>query len=398
MTGQRRIRGRLDDDQHDRQVGADRQPAANHVELEELSVARVVPRGRARIGLPAIVATGSLAVLLAAGFGALGGKPSASQAAAAANGSGTSSARPGPTVPGLAPGVTPAATPWTACGAPPTAAPNVLLEVDGIPYPGDMEVLQASGGAIPAPSPIPSRERLLVSTNVPAALWIVGAACANAWSIGFPSATVDDLGNAGLNPLYASQNRFDLFLAPFGGLNADLTADLTFQTLAVRATWHVAVQPYEHPSTYIATRSEGETPVEGCNFAVTLDNGWTTAGEPCGDGSGDVRERPDAAIPVIAGESLSFAVSQWTILSASIRCGSLDGYVFVGDPAATCEEGEAVVPAEGVPTEVRFVAPHAKGRWTLAIDACASMNDWMGTSQACGTWFADVDVAASSGR
>ena len=401
MTGQRRIRGNLDDDRHDRhdrQVRADRPPVADHVELEELSVARVLPRGRSRPGLLAVVAAGALVVLLAAGFGALGGKPSASQAAVAANGTSGGSAPPGPTVPGPTAGETPAVTPWLACNPPPAGVPNVLLEVNGTPHPAFNEVLGASDGVIPPPTAIPYQDRVFVSSNLPAELWIEGGACANAWDItlrfeqlgSFHLERLDTLGNAGLNPLYAAQNRFALFLAPSGGGSGDLTAELSFQTMAVRATWHVSVAAYEHPGGHLVSSSGDGRAVEGCNVALTLHDGQATIGEPCSE---DLGELPEGLIPVQAGEELWFSIGDWSMESTTVTCGRLSGQQFVADPRADCDDGDIAVPRDGTQHgQVIIPAPRAKGKWTLAIQACASRTDWLGWNEICGTWYANVEV------
>ena len=390
MTGQRRIRGNLDDDRHDRQVPRDPAPAVGHVELEELSVARVLPRGRSRPGLLAVVAAGALVVLLAAGFGALGGKPSASQAAVAANGASPGAAGTEGSLPGLAPGQTPAVTPWGPCSEPPAGVPNVLLEIDGIPYGGSIEVLRTPSGFVPPQTAIPDQDRLFVSSNVPAELWIEGGVCAVAWDIGLGFARIDSLGNAGLNPLYAAQNRFGLFLAPFGGTNDDLTAELTFQNTSIRATWPINVVPYEHPSAYIVNDSDAGGPVEGCNVALTLHDRQTTIGEPCSD---DLGALPEGQIPVQPGEELRFGIGGWTMESTSVICGRLSGQLFVADPAAKCDDGELAMPQDGEgQSEVIISAPRAKGTWTLAIQACASNRDWLGFNEICGTWYENVEV------
>ena len=375
------------------------------MELEELSVARVVARRRSRPGLSLVIAASMLVVLLAAGFGAWGGKPSASQAAAAAKGSGAGSAYPGPTTPGLEPGEAPAVTPWMPCSAPPAGVPAVLLELNGTPHPGYVEVLQTSGASIPSPTAIPFKDLQFISPNLPAELWIDGGACANAWTIKYANERLDMVGNAGLNPLRVAQNRFQLFLAPYGGSSGDLTAELVFQTVTIRATWPADVAPYERPSVVLwggdGTGTEG---VEGCDVSLMLRDGWQTMVNPCDT---DLSSTTDAAQAVGPGEELVMNLGHgidiahhsiqqvWQPEEANLTCGTTDGQSFVADTRAGCLEGDLNQSGYGA-GQIVVPAPSSVGRWTLAIRTCASLDDWLGSNQVCGTWFVNVEVTDSS--
>lgn len=391
MTGPRRLRGRLEDDRH---VGRERpglQPFGTHTELEELSVGRVTTRGRSRPGVQAILAAGALVVLLAVGFGALGGRRAPIDRA------GASAANTGPTAQALAAGQTPAATPPTSCAAPPETAPGVVLQVGDTATPAFVEVLELPRGVPAAPGPSVTQDpggprRTRVATGVPAYFEIDGAACANAWMVRIGGAPIDALGNPGLNPAYASRNRFELFLAPYGGSVADLQAELVFQTMVIRATWPLIVEPYPTPAAFVESARDRWRATAGCDIFMALHGAPVGVGDRC---VGSVGREPEMARDVRAGESLTFSIDGWQLESAAVTCGILRDQDFVGEPDAGCPEDEHPIEGDGeVGALARFPAPLTDGPWTLAISGCAVATGGLGSDSICGTWFVNVQVGA----
>jgi hypothetical protein len=280
-------------------------------------------------------------------------------------------------------------TPWIECADPPTSAPRVQLQVNGVPTDGIVEVIGLSyGRSPPAPIPVPTRAALPgapieVPVDVISELWIVGGACALAWTIDLVGSDVLDAQvNPALDTGYAAQNRFSLVLAPYGGRSVELQAVLTFPNLAVRATWPIRVLPFELPVAQLQSDRDREVPVEGCDVTLTLGNRLEARTNPCDD---DMSADLTGEVRVRRGEPLTFALPGWDIMTAIVTCGRISGRSFVAVPASGCD-------LEPDPNDsVTFELP-VDGEWTLAISACALQAGSEASNRICGTWYSTVEV------
>jgi hypothetical protein len=362
-------------------------------ELEELPPQRVVPLGSARLGRSGILAVAVMIGLLAVGFGLFGGRPSAIPAA-------TLGAVPTPSTGSsslvLGPGASPVVTPWVECGPAPSGPPDVLLEVGGETVLGTLESYSGPDGAAPPSSaldPSPAQARVDVPSDAITDLWIVGASCANQWTIELlgddPSLfnTVGVLGsvtNLALEPAYAAQNRFPLSLAPYGGNDLTLSATLESRAFSILVTWPIRVLPMDGPVGFLhAGNGTGASATEGCDVVMQLGNGWENQS---GDCDASMPEKPIDWLTVAPSDPLEFALEGWDITGSALACGHLDGLAFLVDEQAGCLREPA-----GTPT-IQLAAPTQAGEWILAISVCA-IRVTVQTNTICGTWYADVDVA-----
>lgn len=393
MTGPRRLRGRLDDDRHGRGERPTHEPVGTHTELEELSVGRVTTRGRTRPGLQATFAAGALVALLALGFGVFGGRRPPSEGAAA------STTAMSPSAPTLAAGETPAVTPSTPCTPPPASPPEVFLTWEDIAVPAIVEVLEQPrgvpvSGAAPTGTSLPGEaRRTRVPAEVAAAIWLAGATCANAWTIRVGSELIDAQGNPGLDPAYAAQNRFELYLAPNGGTVTDLEAELIFPAMVVRATWPLIINPYPVPEAFFATdRGERWGAIQGCDLQVSTQVATFGIRSGCQGSLSSTGERP--AMGVRSRAALTFEIEGDQFSSAFVSCGVVHGLDYVATPAAGCVEGEYYSGQGSDAGVIRFTGPANGGIWTIAVVTCASPAVG-GNESICGTWYADVQVGTS---
>jgi hypothetical protein len=233
--------------------------------------------------------------------------------------------------------------------------------------------------------------RTRLPAEVAASIWLTGATCANAWTIRIGSDQVDAVGNPGLNPAYASQNRFELFLAPYGGMVTDLEAELVFPAMVVRATWPLIINPYPVPEAYFSTeRGERWGGIEGCDLQLSTLVATFGIRSGCQGSVSSTGARP--APNVRASGALTFELEGYQFPSAFVSCGYVRGLDYITDPATGCVEGE-YFPGQGPDAgAIRFTAPANDGVWTIAVGTCASpVRDFDGRTL-CGTWFADVQV------
>ncbi len=348
------------------------------VEVEELPAQSVLRRGTPRLGLGGTLAVGAIVVLLAAGFGVLGGRPETSPApsrAALVDPTGDPGPPAGPRV-----------TPWIECAEPQATAPNVFLQVDGVPMAGVMEVQDGLDGSLPPPAVSFPGVPIEVPVDVRSELWIEDGVCAVAWTIGLlDDQHLEVVPNSTHDPAHASQNRFELVLGPHPGGDRVLRAALVFPTLVVHATWPIRIVPVEQPVARVHRNGDDVEPVMGCDVTLTLATGWTNDLNPCAD---DVGEPPLDAALVRRGERLVFEIVGWQMDSGGVTCGRLFGPSFMPRPQRDCD---LVMSSE---EPLIFEAPTKRGRWTLALSAC-------GTSEAsavaafnviCGTWYANIVV------
>jgi hypothetical protein len=352
--------------------------------VEELPAQAVLRRGTPRLGIGGTLAVAAIVALLAAGFGVLGGRPDATPgpSRAALGPSGGRSDDAGP------PG-SPLVTPWIECVAPQATVPDIVLQVNGVPIQGTVDVGADPGGPMPASGrPLPSLQpgRTDVPVDVTSEIWVDGAVCAVAWTIDLVDhQNLAVAQNPKLDPAIASQNRFQLDLGAHPGGDYELRAVLTFPTLVAQATWPVRIVPVERPVAILHTRRTDLLPVEGCDVSLTLATRTTISLNPCVD---DVREPPVDAASVRRGERLAFELTGWTIDYGGVACGRLSGQSFFARER-DCGIGEFVQ------SPFDFEAPSQLGRWTVAMSACGirDASAGGGINQVCGTWYANIVVS-----
>jgi hypothetical protein len=368
------------------------EPAGAWVEVEELPTQVLGARPRPRVPLTGAIAVAALVALLAGGFGLLGGsrtQPSPPLASSLADGS---TVAPSPAEPPPVPRV----TPWSACGGPEDEPPEPVLEVDGRPYFGQVELLDFDiGTTFDGIPPVIGQDNLDNAVDVPmdavAEIWIGGASCAVAWNIslvgtGFPQTQIlETVSNKDGDPAIAAQNRFQVFVAPYAG-DHRLRAILVLENVAVRATWSVHVPPLE-PPTVTLTAGDREIPtVIGCDVRQRLVNDWEEALSPC---TRDVPHEADRAVGIAPGEQLNFTIEGWTATDTTVYCGQLTDRRFIPRTDPSC-----LIPRDPLVAGLRFLAPAEPGTWTLAISECATRIRPVGSGfeELCGTWYANVRV------
>ena len=357
--------------------------------MEELPAQAVLRRGTPRLGIGGTLVVAAMVVLLAAGFGVLGGRPDATP--------GPSRAAIGPSEgrsKDAGPLGSPLVTPWIECEEPPSPStvPNIFLQVDGVPILGTVDVRDdgfegpmptSAGPALPSLQP----ERTDVPVDVTSEIWVEGAVCAVAWTIDLvDDQNLDVVQNTTRDPAYASQNRFQLALGDHHGGDYVLRAVFTLPSLVVRATWPIRIVPVERPAAVLLTNGEEFQAVEGCDVTLTLATGSTTSLNPCVD---DVGEPPSDTALVRRGERLAFEIAGWNIDYVGVTCGRLSGQSFFAQPQRDCWIGEVVA------SPFVFEAPSERGRFTLAMSACGNRDATAvgGLNRVCGTWYANIVVS-----
>ena len=357
-------------------------------ELEELPAQPVMPRGSARLGIGGTLAVVAIVALLAVGFGVLGGRPDNPEPT------------PRPSRPKATPVVaalpTPLVTPWVDCAAPPTAPPEVLLEVNGRPTSGNVEVISWSAGpppaepTVPGPTAIPTGAtpaRVDVPIDVISELWIRGGSCAIAWNIDLVDGDVlHSVSNPSADPGYAAQNRFALSLIPYEGGDYELRVVLVFETLVARATWPIHVLPFARPVAVLDWDGADVPMIEGCDLGLFLGSREPLDLNACPE---DLSAAPGAPVVVRSDERGVFAIPGWLLDVGEMTCGHLSGLSFVAQPQAGCS-----LAAELVDGKATFDAPAGAGTWTLGISACGTelvAVSPLPMNRVCGTWYAEVE-------
>ena len=346
----------------------------------------VAPRKRPRPSLAGTIAVVAILGLLAAGFGVLGGRPSASPSLPV----GGEVRSEQSSAPGATAGPTPLVTPFSACAEAPTARPEVQLQVNGVPTPGMVEVLQWLDAATAAPDPLATPQAPLAPVPVPVdvitEVWIVGGACAIGWDIGLiGNQVLTSFVNPTMNPDLALQNRFLLTLAPFGGRDMHLRADLFFPTLIARATWPIRVGTVDRPVAELRNGDREGALVEGCDVVLTLGNGYQYPSDPvC---LGDMPSAPTSPLEIGRDDRLEFRLGDWDVQGAVLTCGRLSETSFIVEPEPGCyleasqfdQEPFATFPP--LPVDI-------EGAWTIQISACARA----ATNNLCGSWYANIEI------
>jgi hypothetical protein len=371
------------------------EPVRPWVEVEELPTQSLAPNARSRVSLTAAIAVVAVAVLLAGGFGLLGGRSAgtAESPPPASLVAGQPSAEPNATEPPPVPRV----TPWANCSASPDEPPEAVLEVDGVKAFGTVEPPVFDLGKTFSPdATVLGEDELGGPVEVPidaiTDIWIVGGACAVAWNIDLVGSdvpgglqTIESVSNEDRDPAVSAQNRFQLFVAPYPG-DHQLRAVLVFDEFAVRLTWSIHVPALEPPNVTL-TAERGEIPtVIGCDVRQRLANDVEVPLSPC---DLDVRRAPAQRVEVAPGEFLQFAIEGWNTDDTSINCGLLIDRRFFPRTQPAC-----VRALDPLFDDVRFPAPEEAGRWTLAMSTCAwrIRDSGEGADQLCGTWYANVLV------
>lgn len=364
------------------------------MEVEELPTQVLAARPRPRVPLTGAIAVTALAALLAGGFGLLGGRQGGTPASpplASSLAEGPTAA-PSPAEPPPRPRVTPFAT----CSGPDDEPPEPVLEVDGRPYFGQIELLDFDLGTTFEGIPrIIGEDNLEDVVEVPmdaaVEIWIGGPSCAVAWSIalvgvGFPQTRIlEDVANAERDPAIAAQNRFQIFVAPYTGDHL-LRAILVLENVAVRASWSIHVPPLAPPTVTLTAGDRDIPTVIGCDVRQRLVNDWEEALNPC---TRDVPREPDRWTGIAPGEQLDFELEGWAATDTTVYCGQLTERRFTPRSEPSC-----LIPRDPLVAGLRFLAPEEPGTWTLAIYECATRIRIVGSGfeELCGTWYANVRI------
>ena len=363
------------------------------MEVEELPTQVLGGRPRPRVPVTGAIAVSALVVLLAGGFGLLGGRQAGTQPAPPRASGVADGSTPGPSP--TEPPPLPRVTPWSACGGPQDEPPEPVLEVNERPYHGQVELLDDFGTAFDGIPPVIGQDNLEDVVEVPmdavAEIWIGDAACALAWDIslvgiGFQSTrTLEAVANEERDPAIAAQNRFRISVGPFTG-DHHLRAILVLENVAVRATWSIHIPPLEPPTVTLKAGDREIPTLIGCDVRQRLVNDLERTLNPC---TRDVPREPDRWVAIAPGEQLEFAIEGWVVTDSIVFCGRLEDRRFTPRADPPC-----MIPREPLVAGLRFLAPEELGTWTLAIYECAARPSPIGDGfeELCGTWYATVRV------
>ena len=370
----------------DRRGGAAFAPGG--VEIEELPAQPVLGRAGSRPGIGVALTAIAVALILAAGFGVLGGRPA--PAPTATNG-GLAVATETPATEPSAEVVVPLVTPGTPCLPTNQKLPEAVLDIEGNTF--KARVYSWTGpGAEPSLAIIPrdpaTAARIDVRSDIPAQIRTGSDVCAVSWSIDLDDQRqrigLESVANAARDPGYAVQNRFALVLAPYRGGDFDLAARLDFVDVSVLATWPIRILPFDAPKPRLTLGKRDIDLAPGCDVQLTLGSGWS---ERVNDCLAEISRLPrTGAIPPTSGPLTFRFEDGWQMEGASLSCGSLPEQHYVADP--DCPFGWSVnTGALSIQPPGRF---HA---WTLAINACATQSQADAANQICGTWYATLEVS-----
>lgn len=350
-------------------------------EVEDLPGQVVVARSSARLGLGGVLAVGAVVILVAAGFGALGGRPDASPGATAATGP---TRRPPVATPVA---VEPMVTPWARCTRGRTGVPGLGLTIDGVEHRGRVEVLrdEVSPGTTERPPVEPAR--IEVRADALTQLWIDDGSCAVSWTIELVDfGVLDTIDNPSMDPALAAQNRFDLILPPDVDGDLDLKARLTFPDTTLLVTWPVHLTPLPRPRAELRWGGVDIPLVEGCDLYLFVMNRYDYPLTGC---EGTLSNPPPDAVAVRAGKEATFSIPGWVIDSyGDIVCIDVgDGFVEPHPGACTFSP---LVDAGVLTFGQSFGPADPKGTWLLQLQGCANTYPSGGGSQVCGTWYANI--------
>jgi hypothetical protein len=367
----------------------ERGPAASGgAEIEELPAQPVLGRGRERPGLSAALAAGIFVLILAAGFGALGGRGSSPNGSAVAQPTETRLAEPS------AAAVVPIVTPAVQCLPVENGIlPTVRLALPGDIYDGTLSIVDwRQPGPRPTPPLVPTDEPIALRVDQTAELYTTGDQCATTWAISLNDGSnefeLEQYASPESTPEYARQNRFALDLGPLRGQRYDLAAMLEFPGITTRTTWPIEVLPFDAPSPELTRGKRRIAVAVGCRGQLSLGSGYTEPLNACFE---DVGQAPEPARLVVPGPPMILRFpTDWYVQGSDITCGSLKDLYFQPDASRACDIAWI---EDGV--SLMIDGPKATGTWTLAIETCAIQVLSDVTNQACGTWYATV-VARSS--
>jgi hypothetical protein len=366
---------------------------SSRVEVEELPTQALLPRSRSRVPLTGALSVAALAILLAGGFGLLGGglgvpAGTAIPSEVAAGPSATSAAA-----------VThapaqPQVSPWAPCGEAGAEAPEPVLQVDGHQHFGHVEINARGAGPdvdVLGGEPGQDLERVDVPLDAVTEIWMSGGRCAVSWYISMKAAAqpapvvLESVPNLGLDPVLASQNRFELFVAPHVG-DFELRATFDLDDVALRATWLIHVPELVPPGVSLRAGDRPIQTVMGCDVTQRLANDVEEALNPC---ERDVGQQPARRTDVRPGEELEFAIPGWVSTAMTAYCGQLENRRFVPRVDPPCLRERDLRHAG-----FRFAAPDEPGPWTFAISTCATRLrvTGRGFEELCGTWYANIRV------
>jgi hypothetical protein len=331
-------------------------------------------------------------VLLAAGFGLLGGRKDTTTTAVVDR---------TPGAPTAAPAFTgePLVSPERRCGSSPSGPPGVLLDLSGRSTLGAVEVLEGEGAASSVPGSVEGHQpdlppRIDVRSDIAAEIWTAGRACAVGWTIevlGRPASDVlEFVANPGREPGLASQNRFRLVLADYAGQSIDLSATLVFPSFTLRSIWPIRVLPFSPPAGVFSAAGARIETLQGCHNELTLGNGWVTRANFCLNHVVEKRGEPTAIAP---GQNLEFRFdpADWTIDNPTIACGHFPVTVFAFDSTCRIEDT-----AESDQFSFSVTLPDLPGEVALALSTCGTQVLVDATNRLCGTWYVDLNVAGEA--
>jgi hypothetical protein len=360
-------------------------------ELEDVSTSRTMRTSKPRIGATGVLAVLAVAVLLAGGFGLMGGRSLATprpQSGVGAGGSASADAAPGssqtPWPPTIPPVITDV-TPWTECSTPSDEPPEVRLEVGPIATLGSLEILYMASGGPPPSVPAGATYPISIPAFTAADIWIVGARCAVGWSISLDGEEQDRYVNPGQDPRVASQNRFSLGgLSRFGGRDpVALVATLVFPAMTARVTWQVAVDPWPRPSVVLRGSGGSVAMSPGCDVEYF----FPQADDPPEVCDTEVREAPTKSLVVHAGEeAVTVEAPGWTFEpDVNFGCGTLAGG-FLED-SGSCLQAPTMKDST-----FTFPAPEETGVKVVRISFCGRPSSSEESATVCVTWFGQIDV------
>ena len=354
------------------------------VEVEELPTQRLAVRRPDRPRLGVLIAASAGVALLAAGLGALGGRPAPRGAADVAVG-------PPSPAPLAAYTGEPLERPTVPCRQSADAPPGIDLYLGGRAVHSYFLVDLRSTPQPASPGTTPSLPPALdVRSDLPAEVRVQGDVCAVAWQIQLRddnSGTIelDTMGNPSGNPLVAAQNRFGLALAQHRGGTGWLQASLTFPSATLQAWWLIRILPFQAPSAQLTFADRAIDLAQGCDVNLTLASGWNERVDPCFD---DVDRAQEAASIARAAVPLRFRLPDgWRVDGPAVGCGQLSGRRFLVDRDCRIDarvDGDALA----------IDPPTIPGTWTLSIGACGIQELADATNTICGTWYATVNVQA----
>jgi hypothetical protein len=354
------------------------------VEVEELPTQRVALRKPDRPRLGVLIATSVGIALLAAGLGALGGRPAPRGAADVAVG-------PPSAAPLAAYTGEPLERPTVPCRQSEDAPPGIDLNLGGRAVHSYFLVDLRNPPQPASPGTMQSLPPALdVRSDLPAEVRVVGDVCAVAWQIQLRddnSGTIEleTMGNPSGNPLVAAQNRFRVALGQHRGSTGWLQASLSFPSATLQAWWLIRILPFQAPSARLTLADLAIDLAQGCDVNLTLGSGWNERLNPCFD---DVDRAQEAASIASAAVPLLFRFRDgWRVDGPAVGCGQLSERRFLVDGDCRIDarvDGDALV----------IEPPTPPGTWTLSIGACGIQELADATNTICGTWYATVDVRA----